>query len=91
MTEVPSYVVWGLTEFGHQFKVHKLQLKDRKGRGFRLYDNGEPALGGQWHYTLQNAKARARYILQGSYSRRISYLEQRVQNLERELYDEGNS
>lgn len=78
--------VWRHEEFGHKFRVMELPLLDSKGRKYRLYDNGSPALGGQWHYTIDNAKARARYVLQGSYSRRIAYLELRVQNLERKLY-----
>lgn len=80
--------VWSLVEFGHTFVVERLDHPDTKGRCFRLYDNGQPALGGQWHYTIDNAKARARYIVQGDYSRRIAFLEQRVQNLERMLYSD---
>lgn len=78
--------VWSHVEFGHTFVVENFTPPDSKGRAFRLYDNGTPALGGQWHYTLHNAIARASYIVQGEYSRRIAYLEQRVQVLERELY-----
>ena len=80
---------WSHVEFGHTFLVEHLDKPDAKGRRFRLYDNGCPALGGQWHYTLDNAIARAKYILQGDYSRRIAYLEQRVQNLERQLYHDN--
>jgi hypothetical protein len=76
---------WEHVEFGHRFQVFALALQDAKGRGYRLYDNGHPALGGQWHYTLENAKARAAYMVQGSYSRRIAYLEQRVQVLEAQI------
>ena len=78
--------VWCHVEFGHTFIVEQLKQPDAKGRLFRLFDNGMPALGGQWHYTLINAIARARYIVQGDYVRRIAFLEQRVQNLERTLY-----
>lgn len=78
-------VLWDHTEFGHVFEVRALSQSDRKGRGFRLYDNGSPALGGQWHYTLQNAIERARYILQDSYFNRIAHLEQRVQVLEAQI------
>jgi hypothetical protein len=84
--------VWGHCEFGHNFVVEKLVppvVKGAGARGFRLYDNGFPALGGQWHYTLADAIARARYIVQGSYSARIAFLEQRVQNLERQLHHVG--
>ena len=78
--------VWSHTEFGHVFRVVELNRPGPKGRMFRLYDNGYPALGGQWHYTLDTAIARAKYVVQGDYSRRIAFLEQRVQVLERELY-----
>ncbi len=77
--------VWSNTEFGHVFSVVKLDEPGPKGRMFRLFDNGQPALGGQWHYTVANAIARAEYVLQGSYSRRIAYLEQRVQVLEAQI------
>ena len=77
--------VWSNTEFGHVFSVVKLDKPGPKGRMFRLFDNGQPALGGQWHYTVANAIARAEYVLQGSYSRRIAYLEQRVQVLEAQI------
>lgn len=93
MTEMDGYraleVVWVHVEFGHTFRVVKLTRPGPKGRMFRLYDNGRPALGGQWHYNRMSAIARAKYVLQGSYSRRIAYLEQRVQVLERELYHDG--
>lgn len=79
-------VVWERVEFGHAFAVVELDTPDSKGRTLRLYDNGQPALGGQWHYTLENAKERAEYVLRGSYSQRIGYLEQRVQKLEAELW-----
>lgn len=78
--------LWERTEFGHSFLIVQLPMPDSKGRKFRLYDNGTPALGGQWHYTVENAIARARYVLKGDYASRISYLEQRVKNLERELH-----
>lgn len=78
--------VWRHEEFGHKFRLMELPLLDRKGRKYRLYDNGSPALGGQWHYTIENAIARAEYVVRCDYVSRIEYLEQRVQNLERELH-----
>lgn len=81
--------VWFKYEFGHKFSVRELIVPDAKGRRYRLYDNDQPALGGQWHYTIENAIARAKYVLRCDYVRRIEYLEQRVQVLERELYHGG--
>ena len=78
-------IIWKHTEFGHDFFVELLDTPDKKGRNFRLYDNGYPSLGGQWHYTLENAQSRAQYVLQGSYVNRIAFLEQRVQKLEAKL------
>lgn len=78
-------MIWGRIEFGHRFEVFQFDPPDSKGRRFRLHDNGSPSLGGQWHYTLENAKARAEYVLLGSYSQRIGYLEQRVQKLEAQI------
>ena len=77
--------VWAHKEFGHVFSVIELDEPGPKGRMFRLFDNGHPAIGGQWHYTITNAIARAKYLLQGSYVSRIEYLEQRVQVLESKL------
>ncbi len=80
--------IWKHMEFGHCFEVFELEVPDSKGRKFRLWDNGKPAFGGQWHHTLENAKKRAEYLLQGSYSQRIGYLQQRVQVLEAKLFRE---
>jgi hypothetical protein len=76
-------------EYGHKFRI--TDESDRQGRKFRLYDNGSPAYGGQWHHTIRSAKARADYILLGSYSGRISWLEMRVNCLERKLYEAEGS
>jgi hypothetical protein len=77
--------VWDHVEFGHHFEVFEVDEPGPKGRRLRLYDNGSPAYGGQWHYTLENAKERAEYLTMCSYVDRIEYLEQRVQALESEL------
>ena len=77
--------VWTHAEFGHIFEVFALATPDAKGRAFQLYDNGHPALGGQWHYTLENAQVRAKYVTKSSYIQRIEYLEQRVQVLEAQI------
>ncbi len=80
-----SYIVWKKIEFDHIFVVYELATLDKKGRKFHLWNDNQPALGGQWHYTLENAQARAEYILNYSYVSRIEFLEQRVQNLEAEI------
>lgn len=77
--------LWEHVEFGHRFEVFELHVADGKGRKFRLYDNGHPALGGQWHHSLDTAQERAEYLLRGSYVQRIAYLEQRVQVLEAQI------
>lgn len=82
-------VVASWREFGHRFTIVALAKPDAKGRRFRLYDNGEPAYGGQWHHTVRSARARADYVLQGSYEGRIAWLEMRVNYLERLLRDTG--
>ena len=76
---------WERIEFGHHFEVFLLAKPGSKGRSFQLWDNGGPALGGQWHHTLVNAQERAEYVMRGSYIRRIEYLEQRVQVLEAQI------
>jgi hypothetical protein len=86
-------IVESWTEFGHQFEIEKLVRPRQIGasmRFYRLYDNGEPAYGNQWHACLSYAKAHASYILQQDYVTRITWLEQRVNNLERELLEAQN-
>jgi len=88
----PPGIVEEWTEFGHHFQIERLAEPQRKGAGdrwYRLYDNGYPATGGQWHYTKENARSRADYLLHCSYADRISYLERRVAYLEGQIYKAG--
>lgn len=74
------------TEFGHRFQIEIIDPPIRVGAGnrtHRLWDNGEPAYGGQWHYSQAGAERRAAVILASDYSRRIAYLECQVSTLER--------
>lgn len=73
------------TEFGHTFEIEKLPEPILKGAGYRhyrLYDNGYPANGGQWHYSVEDAEARAEYVLLCEYASRIRWLEERVNTLQ---------
>jgi len=73
---------------GYRFRIVKLRVKRRVGAGdrrYRLYCDGVPALGGQWHYTLEEALARAEYLTICRYSTRIQYLEQQVSTLRNQL------
>lgn len=73
------------TEFGHVFAIEKLPEPVQRGatlRHYRLWDNGHPATGWQWHATQEDAESAAAYLLRGSYVSRIEYLEQRVHELE---------
>jgi hypothetical protein len=90
MKDAPMNVVKEWTEFGHHFQVELLAEPKQVGAGLRthrLWDNGSPASGGQWHYDLDGAVARAEYVLQCEYGARIHWLEQRVNVLERELHE----
>jgi hypothetical protein len=79
---------WEHREYGHHFQVWKLPSPGpSKGRRYHLWDNGEPAYGGQWHYDLESAIERAKFCLECSYNGRIRFLEQRVQKLEGELHN----
>jgi hypothetical protein len=87
--DLTGTVVHSWREFGHHFQIEKLLEPKLVGAGeryYRLWDNGYPATGGQWHYTFENAVDRAEYCLDGEYINRISYLEQRVQTLEGQLF-----
>lgn len=80
-------VVEEWSEFGHHFKItNEKTIRSGMTRNFRLYDNGRPALGGQWHFTVEGAKSRAGFLLQSSYSDRIAWLERRVNELESKAY-----
>lgn len=83
-------IVNSWVEFGHHFQVEAIDPPKLVGAGdrhFRLWDNGQPAIGGQWHYTFEGAMERAEYLLHGDYVGRISYLEQRVQTLEARCFE----
>lgn len=76
------------TEFGHTFIIERLAEPRQQGaslRHYRLWDNGHPAAGGQWHAELESAEARAQYLLCYGYVKRIEWLEQRVGALENQL------
>lgn len=86
--ETANTLVWERIEFGHVFRIEKLATPKQIGatlRHFRLFDNGEPASGGQWHETQESAEHRADYVLQVSYIKRIEWLEHQVNTLTREL------
>ncbi len=87
-SEINGSIVKEWIEFGHYFQIESLSepiIKGASERHYRLWDNGKPATGGQWHYSIDNAVARAKYVLLCDYSDRIAYLETRVQNLERAI------
>lgn len=82
-------IVEEIIEFGHHFQIEKLLKPRRVGAGdrlFRLWDNGHPSTGGQWHYDLEGARREARYRMESSYIGRVEYLEMAVHTLERQLH-----
>lgn len=86
-------IVHSWVEFGHKFQIEKLIEPRRVGAGdryYRLWQNGYPSTGGQWHYDFEGAIARAEYVMLCEYEDRISYLEQRVQRLEGRISDMRN-
>lgn len=86
-------IVHSWIEFGYHFQIEELLEPKLVGAGlryYRLWHNGYPSSGGQWHYDFEGAMERAGYILQGSYVDRISYLEQRVQVLEGRVFEMRN-
>ena len=89
MSAPSGKIVADWTEFGHHFQIEELEKPVLKGAGMRthrLWDNGAPALGGQWAYGLEQARSWANYTTRCSYSSRISFLEMRVHVLESEIY-----
>ncbi len=86
---IQGSIVEEFREFGHHFQIEKLDEPRRVGAGdrhFRLWDNGQPCFGGQWHYDLDGARRQVRYVVQGSYAGRITFLENAVRSLERQLH-----
>lgn len=72
-------------EEGHHFQIELLPEPRLVGAGLRthrLWDNGQPALGGQWHYDIESARFRADYIVLCDTSARIALLEARRGALE---------
>jgi hypothetical protein len=88
-TKPEGPIVEEMIEFGHRFQIEKLNVPRRVGAGdrlYRLWENGHPATGGQWHYDIEGARRRAKYCIQGSYVSRISYLEDALRGLEKQLH-----
>jgi hypothetical protein len=76
------------TESGRSFRIEKLAVPKLVGaseRHFRLYDDGVPATGGQYHCTEEDALRRAAYVLETDYVKRISFLENQVNMLQTQL------
>jgi hypothetical protein len=63
-------------EGGYLWQI--MQIPERRVgasmRGFRLFCNGEPAQGGQWHASIKDAEERAHYCAEGSMHAQITYL-----------------
>lgn len=87
---VPSgKIVWEHKEFGNHFLVELLDVPVERGAGLRthrLWHNGGPCTGGQYHYDLDGAIQWATYRLKGDYVERIRWLEHKVHKLEAELH-----
>lgn len=82
-------IIHEFSENGHHFQVELLTEPNITGRGnkrpYRLWHNGTPALGGQWHYTIDGALRRAQYVMQGHYAEKIACLERQVVECERRI------
>lgn len=87
-TSIIGHIVMEWHDFGHHFQIEKLPVPRRVGAGdrpYRLWDNYQPAPGGQWHYSLRSAVDRAEYVLLSYKSHRIAWLEGKVNELQRDL------
>lgn len=93
MSDVPTgNITADWHEFGHHFQIELLREPVMKGatpRSYRLWDNGAPALGGQWQHTEASARAWADYRTKCDYVTRIAWLEDRVHQLEAALWAVG--
>lgn len=75
----PVVIAW--EQDGHSFRIERLEEPVQRGatlRTHRLYCDGEPALGGQWHTSVESAQERASYICQSTLYSRIRWLENRL-------------
>lgn len=76
----------------HHFLIERLATPRMVGAGqrhFRLWHNHQPASGGQWCYDIDQAKTRAEYVLASYTGRKVTWLEERIQALERAMRDAG--
>lgn len=76
-------------ELGHTAQVEELVVPILRGAGLRthrLWLDGKPAAGRQWHYCFEDAVEDSEYLFKYGYIERIRWLENRVGRLESELY-----
>lgn len=69
-----------------RFELWRMTPAEKNGRTLRLYDRGEPAKGGQWHYDEAGARRRADFVMAWEQGREKQCLVEQVQTLEGEVY-----
>lgn len=71
-------IIQSWDDSGHRFQIERLKEPIKIGaaiRNYRLWQDGRPATGGQWHETIENAKERANYVALGTVHQRLRHLE----------------
>jgi hypothetical protein len=89
-TKIEGRVVWEDECQGALFQLEELiepRIVGAGARPYRLWCEGRPAVGGQWHYTIEGAKAEATRRSDYDLYAQITRLRLRVINLERQLYE----
>lgn len=82
-------IVWSLRneDNGDLLEVERLDEPVLKGAGLRthrLWRNGRPEVGCQWHYDLEGAKKWANYRMEADLYRRVEHLKRMVHDLQAE-------
>jgi hypothetical protein len=81
-------IVWYLRSGGDVYQVEKLPVPVLKGAGertHRLWLNGNPMIGHQWCYSLEDAQWWAHWCAERDLKIQISLLKERVLDLESKL------
>lgn len=90
----PRKIVEEFSNAGHYFQIEELDppiLKGATMRTHRLWIDGDPARGAQYHHSLEFARKEAEYRALSTHISRIAWLESRVRSLEAALARAGLS
>lgn len=92
-TKIIGPVIWEDDSEGIHWQLEQLPVPRRVGAGdrpYRLWCDGYPATGGQWHYTIKGAKWEATRRTNHNLHNDIARSHARIMDLERQLSEARN-